>query len=118
MNSYSKNVFIYTSLMYPSEKEVIKYLSNKIQKSSILWIIGNEKQERLKHILEANGYITHSVPSLYKRLGPGGEDAIYHFCLNNTNSSIFFISKEDRVPRPMMIAAEYQNKDDIKFKII
>lgn len=118
MNSYSKNVFVYSSIMYPTKDSVIKYLSNIVDKKAIIWIIDNEKQSRLKQIIKESGYSIHSVPSLYKRLGPSGEDAIYHFCLSNTIASIFFISQEDIVPRPMMIATEYQNKNDIKFKII
>lgn len=81
-------------------------------------MVGNDRQKLLYEFIKNNGYAVHLIPSLYERLGPKGEEAIYTFCCKQTQKSIFFIGPADTIPRALMVAAMHHKGNNLMFKII
>lgn len=112
------NIFIYTTQLEPDTGAVRNFLYNNINNNDTIWMIGSNRQKLLYEFIKNNGYNVHLIPSLYERLGPKGEEAIYHFCCKKTQKSIFFIGPADTIPRALMIAATYHKGNSLMFKII
>lgn len=112
------NIFVYTTQLEPDTGAVRKFLDNNINKNDTIWMVRNDRQRLLYEFIKNNGYTVRLIPSLYERLGPKGEEAIYHFCCKKTQKSIFFIGLADTVPRALMVAAMHHEKNNLMFKII